>query len=179
MTPSHDSTSWFVCEPDDQFTEAAGTIKPAAASLFSNPPKPFLVCNNTGNAGNNTGGNTGDNTAHSTYTPPSFIQDSKDATMADEDQNKILGFTKREAEILIMSIQVIKPNQCTTNGCTVSSDLRRHTPSSITAGAGLVPIERIWSHRSQDITGQTCRPHPHRSLQRRRDGAYQVRCSEG
>ncbi|KAK7701895.1 hypothetical protein SLS64_010029 [Diaporthe eres] len=46
--------------------------------------------------------------------------------MADEDQGKILGFTKKEAEILIMSLQVFKPNQCTTNGCTaLPSDLVR------------------------------------------------------
>lgn len=47
--------------------------------------------------------------------------------MADEDNGKILGFTKKEAEILIMSLQVFKPNQCTTNGCTVGSILRRKT----------------------------------------------------
>lgn len=111
--------------------------------------------------------------------PPSFIQDSKDITMADDNQNKILGFTKRGAEILIMSIQVIKPNQCTTNGCTVSSILWRHTLSSTAAIAGSVTLERIWSHHSQDLTGPACRPRPHRSLRRRRDGAGHVRCPEG
>lgn len=43
--------------------------------------------------------------------------------MADKDNGKILGFTKREAEVLIMSLQVIKPNNISTNGCTVSRTL--------------------------------------------------------
>lgn len=41
--------------------------------------------------------------------------------MADQDQLKILGFTKKEIEIIIMSLQVMRPNPCATNGCTVSS----------------------------------------------------------
>lgn len=40
--------------------------------------------------------------------------------MADRDELKILGFTKKEIEIIIMSLQVIRPNPCATNGCTVS-----------------------------------------------------------
>ncbi|KAK2600466.1 hypothetical protein N8I77_009994 [Diaporthe amygdali] len=46
--------------------------------------------------------------------------------MADKDNGKILGFTKREAEVLIMSLQVIKPNNISTNGCTAKpADLVR------------------------------------------------------
>lgn len=44
--------------------------------------------------------------------------------MSNKDEPIVLGFTKKEIEIIIMSLQVIKPNPCATNGCTVSSILR-------------------------------------------------------
>ena len=54
----------------------------------------------------------------------------KYSTMADKDEFKILGFTKREAEVLIMSLQVLRPNPSATNGCTVGSILQKRHPST-------------------------------------------------
>ncbi|KAL1865878.1 hypothetical protein Daus18300_006990 [Diaporthe australafricana] len=46
--------------------------------------------------------------------------------MEDKNNEKILGFTKREPEILIMSLQVLMPNKIATNGCSAKpSDLVR------------------------------------------------------
>lgn len=65
---------------------------------------------------------TGDNTTHFTYTP-NIIDPRQKTThnMSSNDEPIVLGFNKKEIEIIIMSLQVIKPNPCATNGCTVSS----------------------------------------------------------
>lgn len=110
--------------------------------------------------------------------------------MADEDQGKILGFTKKEAEILIMSLQVFKPNQCTTNGCTVGPIPRsceeRHSPTiPLIRGHNTLlelhcsSVKESGAITYKDLTGLTFGPCPYRSLQQRGDGAYSVRCSEG